>query len=59
MVPKWLSITDKGNVSSDYPTLSSEQMGSDFLVLKSWEMALLTVAGRLGSPHPRPHSDSV
>ena len=30
IVPKWLSITDKGNVSSDYPTLSSDRMGSTF-----------------------------
>lgn len=59
IVPKWLSITDKGNVSSDYPTLSSDQMGSDFSVLKSCEMASLTEAGLWGSPHPKPSVPSV
>lgn len=56
---KVLSITDKGNVSSDYPTLSSDRMGPDFSVLKSREMTSLTGAGLLGSPHPKPCLSSV
>lgn len=58
VVPKWLSITDKGNVSSDCSTLSSDQTSSDFSVLKSREIASLTVAGLLGLPSPEPHLPS-